>query len=632
MKRFGVTALCLYAAVCFVFLTLASCSSRSSSGIFFEKLEETDLLIKNDRHGAAWRLLKKNAKLSRSAADYLSIVRRAFILDKPEFAEKQLVKGLERFPDNPELTAVYVHFLTASGRTEQALPHAVKLEGGKYGSLYAEIRFQKALAEEHVQVADFLSLSFKQAYLDSALTTGNSAYIRNAALAEAFAGTAEQALALHPLSMSVYDMPEFWARIAYHAGHFEQCVEDLGFAEQTPAVLMLASDALLRSGKQKEALAAWFLSAERFPAENPAALYNLFRSAFKSGNMGYAYSFLSSLLNAFPDYVPGLAAYARYAFEAVPHTEEHIFSSLLREKGLKTLSMELDDLTPRVTPAQALVRLEESLARTNDASLVLEHLKLRWRIEESRRNIDIVAGDPRRTAEVWTMIEQNAPAPFEYDPLLVHFGLWYFCRYNMIAQASELWEKRYSFTGEDADLSAKDASISEKKTALHDAGSVPKTAGLSEAAGLSETGSLSEAAVLSEAGPLSQESLLTEAWEYDIGSYIAFKNKDYEKAEKLLSTAVQNGNFAMPVGSLLNLASLYNGSGRRIQAAALYKKALEVCTDKRLEADIYYKLAVIQREQKEIRTALLSLRRAVSLDPGHTRARLMLKQMDSQGY
>jgi len=43
MKRFGVTALCLYAAVSFVFLTLASCSSRSSSGIFFEKLEETDI-------------------------------------------------------------------------------------------------------------------------------------------------------------------------------------------------------------------------------------------------------------------------------------------------------------------------------------------------------------------------------------------------------------------------------------------------------------------------------------------------------------------------------------------------------------------------------------------------------------
>ena len=614
MKRFSVTALCLYMILCFVFLTLTSCFFRASSGIFFEKLEEIDLLIKNDRYGAAWRLLKKNAKLSRSAADYLSIVRRAFVLDKPEFAEKQLLRGLQRFPDNPELTAVYVHFLTASGRTETALPYAVNLEGGKYGSLYAEMRFQKALADEQSQAADFLSLSFKQAYLDSALTTGNSAYIRNAALVEAFAGTAEQAIALHPSSMSVYDMPEFWARIAYHAEHFEQCVEDLGFAERTPAVLMLTSDALLRSGDQKAALSAWLLSSELFPADNPAALYNLFRSAFKSGNMGYAYIFLSSLLKAFPDYVPALAAYARYAFEAVPHTEEHIFSSLLREKGIKTLSMELDDLTPRVTPSQALIRLEESLARTGDASLILEHLKLRWRIEEAERKIDIVAGDPRHTAEVWTMIEQNAPAPFEYDPFLVHFGLWYFCRYNMIAQASELWEKCYSFTSETSDLSAKEAANKEKKNTRKKNTLLPETS------------------IPQDASTPQDARLLKEVWEYDLGAYIAFKYKDYEKAEKLLSTAVQNGNFAMPVGALLNLAALYNGSGRRIQAAALYKKALEISGDKRLEADIYYKLALIQREQKEIRTALLSLRRAVSLDPGHTRARLMLKQMDNQGY
>ena len=597
MKRFGIQAACLCLIVFTVLAVSVSCSSRSSSGIFFEKLERIDLLVKNENYGAAWRLLKKNAKLSRSAADCLSIVRRAFVLDKPEFAEKQLVKSLQRFPDNPELTAVYAHLLMASNRTEQALPYAAKLEGTKYGSLYAEIRFQKALSDEQLQAADFLSLSFKQAYLDAALTTGNSAYIRNAALVEAFAGTAAAAFELHPQAMSVYDMPEFWARIAYHAGHFAQCIEDLSFAKQNAAVLMLASDALLRSGDEKAAAASWFLSAERYPADNPAALHNLARSAFQSGNMGYAYNFLSSLLKTFPDYVPGLAAYARYALLSGPHTEEHIFSSVLREKGIKTLSMELDELTPRILPEEALLRMEKSLERNKDAALVLEHLKLRWRLEEAQRKIDIVAGDPSRTADVWTMIEQNAPAPFEYDPLLVHFGLWYFCRYNMIAQAAELWEKRYTFVLEDSD---------ENEPA--------------------EADSLTEADVLKDAG------VLTEAWEYDIGSYIAFKYKDYEKAEALLSAAVKNGNFAMPVGSLLNLAALYNGSGRRIEAAALYRKALEISGDKRLQADIYYKLALIQREQKEIRTALLSLRQAVNLDPGHTRARLMLKQMDNRGY
>ncbi|WP_428769415.1 hypothetical protein V1L52_10385 [Treponema sp. HNW] len=594
MKRFGLCAACLCLIVFSVFTSLTACSSRSSSGIFFEKLERIDLLIKNENYGAAWRLLKKNAKLTRSAADYLSIVRRAFVLDKPEFAEKELLKGLKRFPDNPELSAVYAHLLTASNRTEQALPYAAKLEGTKYGSLYTEIRFQKALADEQFQAADFLSLSFKQAYADAALTTGNSAYLRNAALVETFAGTAEAAFELHPRAMSVYDMPEFWARIAYHAEHFAQCIEDLRFAKQSDAVLMLASDALLRSGDEKGAASLWFLSTERFPLSNPAAWHNLSRSAFKAGNMGYAHLFLSSLVKNFPDYVPGLAAYARYALTAAPHTQEHIFSSVLHEKGIKTLSMELDELTPRILPEEALVLMEKSLERNKNAALVLEHLKLCWRLEEAHKRIDIIAGDPSRTADVWTMIEQNAPAPFEYDPLLVHFGLWYFCRYNMIAQAAELWEKRYALGREASEMT--------------------------EAHTLEETDSLPEA------------RFLREAWEYDIGSYIAFKYKDYEKAEALLNAAVKNGNLSMPHGALLNLAALYNGSGRRIEAAALYRRVLEAGTDKKMQADIYCKLALIQREQGERRSAVLSLKQAILLEPGHERARLMLKQMENQGY
>ena len=121
-----------------------------------------------------------------------------------------------------------------------------------------------------------------------------------------------------------------------------------------------------------------------------------------------------------------------------------------------------------------------------------------------------------------------------------------------------------------------------------------------------------------------------EEWEYDIGSYIAFKQGRYARAEEILTAAMNNKNIKPGESARLNLALLYNGSSRRVQALALYRKILEDDRiDKKLQAEIYYKIAVIQREQKENRSAVLSLNQALALDPAHSRSRFMLKQLDS---
>ena len=121
-----------------------------------------------------------------------------------------------------------------------------------------------------------------------------------------------------------------------------------------------------------------------------------------------------------------------------------------------------------------------------------------------------------------------------------------------------------------------------------------------------------------------------EEWEYDIGSYIAFKQGRYARAEDILTAAMNNKNIKPGESARLNLALLYNGSSRRVQALALYRKILEDDRiDKKLQAEIYYKIAVIQREQKENRSAVLSLNQALALDPAHSRSRFMLKQLDS---
>ena len=599
MKAFTAALCCLVICVlCFV----PSCSSGSSSGIFAEKLEVIDAFIGAEDYGGAWRLLKKNKKYVRSPRDYLSLIRRALLLDKNDFAEKYMRKGLSVFPDNRELLAVYAHFLLSLKRYEEAAKYAPKLEGGRYGSLYAELRFRTAGSEKNPP--DFLSPSYIQAYIDSALTTGNGAYIRNAAVIYALQGDMQAAFRLHPKTMSVYDYPEFWARVSFDSGNFVQCAEDVGFAKPSPELSSLASDALLHAGDERGAVLVWIDSTERFPSSNPASWYNASRAALKSGSMGYAYLFLSSLVRRFPDYVPGLAAYGRFSVYTPPQTKEHIFSNVLREKGIKTLSMELDDELPRVAPEEALARMNESLARTDDASLALEKLKLQWRVQaQAQEKAHTQAGpaDPsasarKKAADIWALLERRAGAG--YDPLTVRFALWNLCRYDMIDEAAELFGLwRASRYAPETD------------------GSVPAPA---------SEGKKEQVVPEERIAPFKEE------WEYDIGSYIAFKQGRYARAEEILTAAMNNKNIKPSESVRLNLALLYNGSSRRVQALALYRKILEDDRiDKKLQAEIYYKIAVIQREQNENRSAVLSLNQALALDPAHSRSRFMLKQLDS---
>ncbi len=585
MKRLRIVSTILF------FLCLCvlcnSCKSGASSGVFLENLESVDALIKAEDYGTAWRMLKKNAKLSRSAADYLSVVRRALVLDKNRYAEKQMRKGLSRFPDNEELLAVYAHFLVSSGKIKAALKYASKLEGGKYGSVYAELRFKTAGQSKVADVnsaVDFFSPHFKQAYIDAAATTGNSAYTRNAAVIEALAGNMDAAFVLHPQTMSVYDTPVFWARIAYDSGNFMQCAEDLTFAEPSPPSQMLLADAFLRGGDEKAAIEAWLNSVDDFPENNPDAWYNASRAALLSGNVGYAYSLLNSMTGKFPDYIPGLVAYARYSVYKMPQAEETVFSSVLRERGLQTLGMELDKMIPRIAPSEALALMEKTLQHNKSALLYLEYMKLRWELDDAQRNIDVIAGDRKRASEIWQAIEDTVREPYGYEPLLVQFGLYYFCRYNMLEQAAELWERWYTSR---------------------------------YASALTENGGTSE-------------PVLHESWEYDMESYIALKQGQYERAERILNAGKNNKKITLPAGALFNTALLYNGSGKRVQAHALYRQVLEMTGDKNLQAEIYYKIAVIQREQNEKRNAVLSLNQALALNPGHTRARLMLKRLDGQ--
>lgn len=593
-RNFFVFCLLLLVSLFFV-----SCSVSSTITSIDVQLAQVDTLIAVREYDDAWTLLKKIAKDTQNPFDQLGVVRRALLLDQSEYVKTFLKDSIETFPDNEELLAVYIHTLMAEKLYEEALGYAPKLEGGKYGSLYAELRFRvdslvledeakKAAEGEKVNTIDYYSKDYLQAYVDIANSTGGGAYLRNVALIYALEGDMASAFSYHPKVMSAYDAPLFWAQISYDSLNFVQAVEDLSFFDHSSETTALLADAYLHSGHDEDAKRVWLNSIERYPNENREAWYNIVQSSLREGNMEQANILLFGLVEQFPDYIPGLTAYARFSLLEPLQSPATIFTPLLKDQGIQTLQMERDATIRQVNPFDALYRIEESLARLQAKNspdsmyLILEDTKLRW-----DSSIPPVS-TRQRLIDVWALLEEHVQEPFGYDPLLVQYAVWYFCTQGMIDEANGLFTAHYA------------------------------TRYLS---------SVEDEAVTAEKSPFAG----MENWEYEFGGYIALQQKRYADAEAWLRFFVDEGAFryATPISAALNLTSLYNGSGRRTEALGMYRDALRLTSDKLLQADIYYRMALIQHEIKETRSAKLSLNQCLSLDSSHNQARLLLKQIDA---
>lgn len=599
--RYSLTVVFLIFAFLILTSLFISCSRTSTITSIDDKLAQVDALISVREYDDAWSLLKKIAKDVHSPYDRLGVVRRALLLDRAEYAKKLLKDAVETFPDNEELLAVYVHVLMAEELYDEALEQAPKLEGGKYGSLYAELRFRldsqvienedgEGLERENAKPINYYSSDYVQAYLDIAHTTGDGGYLRNAALIHALEGDMRSAFAYHPQVMSTYNSPWFWSKISYDSFNFAQAVEDLSFFDHSSESIALLADAYLHLGNDEDAKRVWLTSIEHYPNENPEAWYNVVQSAVVEENMEQANTLLFDLVQQFPDYIPGLVAYARFSLFDSIQSPDTIFAPLLEDRGMQTLQMERNAATLRIEPSDALYHIEQSLERLQAKNnpdairLILEKTKILW-----DSSIPPVS-NRQRIVDMWALLEENVQEPFGYDPLLIQYALWFFCSQGMIAEADGLFRAHYA---------SRYLNSAEKENAAE--------------------------AVVFEKPPFAG----MEYWEYEFGGYIALRQRRYADAEAWLSFFLHEGEiaYATPIGAAMNLIALYNGSGRRPEALEMYRAALFLTSDKRLQADIYYRIALIQQEMNELRSARLSLDQCLALDFGHNQARLLRKQI-----
>ncbi len=591
-KRYTLSFLFLIFIVIFY-----SCSLSTTSVSIDEKLSEVDSLIAIADYDGAWSLLRSVAKTIRNPSDTLGVVRRALVLQRDEFAKDQLFDALKDAPDNQELLAVYTHMLLSENEYEKALPYAKSLEDGNYGSLYSELRFKmdqqrvkiannEKRSEEELETIDYYSEDYVQAYVDIARSIGGSEYLGNASLIYALQGNMTRAFSFHPQNISVYEKPWFWAQISYDAHKFEQVVADLQNIDLNMHELALLADAYVHLDLLEEAQSIWLESTQRFATDNPIAWHNTALYYQNIGDTKNANELIIHLVETFPDYIGGLAAYGKFSLLDDKDNSASVFTPLLKERGLETLQMQELSSIVYLDTHDAIKKIDEAIStlisedETNAMQLIIEKLKLEWSLQEQ------LLSPQQRVSDVWRMLEQNVSEPLGYHSLLVQYAMWFFFTQGMVEEAEGLFNAHIT--------------------------------------------SRYENDYIAIGGNASQALSGMESWEYEYGAYIALVQKRYADAETWLKFLIPDTTISkgVSVPAVINATTLYKAIGKRALSLSLYEQVIPFVKEDTIKADVFYRMALIQYEVGERDNAIYSLEEALKLDFNHSAARLLQKRIN----
>ncbi len=597
---FRKTHIALFILVIIVLSTILffffSLPSRSVGMSIDEQLSQVDSLIAIGDYDTAWSSLRKIAKTIRSSSETLGVVRRALILQRDSFAKEQLEDALDKYPDNLELLAVYVHMGLREEEYEKILPYAKNLEATNYGSLNSELRFkldeqtvrianEKKSEDEQATVIDYYAEDYVQAYSDIYNSIGDPAYLRNAALVYALKGHMAKAFSYHPSVITSYENPLFWAQISYDAYMFEQVVADLQVFEYSSNELALLADAYVHLGLLEEAQQTWLNSTQEFSQENPIAWHNTALYYHSLGDAKNANDLILYLVETFPNYVDGLAAYGQFSVTDEPSPSTTVFTSLLEEKGMQSIQMKQNEEIKHFDVRDVLAKMDTAIDdllvsdETRAMELLIERTKLYWSAAEPTLT------SQQKASDVWGMLENYVQDPYGYNSMLIRFAMWFFFTQNMIEDADALF-----------------ATHCTNRYAAHYE--------------LLETYTKTPIPGM-------------ENWEYEYGSYIALEQGRYDDAQLWLLHLMPDNTIGPGVSAsaAFNLTTLYNATGKRSLALSMYESFLNFVKEDNLKADIYYRMALIQSEAGDTKKASISLNEALSLDSNHSFARLLQKKL-----
>jgi len=605
-----------------IVLSGVSCSMSASRKSFTGKLDEIDALIAQGQDKDALSELKKIEKKTYDSWSRIGIFRRYKQLGEAGLAERVLLKGLKKNPKNPELSAVYAHFLLRNGRFDEAEERAECLRGTRYGSIYSEAYLEQSIASLQSSSAkiSFTDRKFYPVYFDAYKGSHDIYWLRNCAVTCMADGEYDKALSLLPDNCTEPEDAYFWALIAYDNKLYNSAA---AFAEKAQAlypvssihsqhsvslieIASILSDSYVSLSKTEEAenirrsLLEQLASGSSVAADEPA--YKKILPAIYVDSALYAesnrddtkcISLLRYTADTWPDYVPGLIVYADFAYRTSKPLEVTPQEEVLRDKGLATQRMEKFDSRPNIPVNDAVSRMDKSLAKKNDPQLYIARLDMKYKTDKTLSVND-------KIADVWKELENSTTGTDIYPESLLVFAVNKLLSYGQEEDAWTLYSKyiisKYKF----------------------DAGR-----------------NFWEQAVATE-----KEFTLMEA---EYAAWFAAYQRDADTAQRLYEYCVYessgiSGNGGqdkkiaafVSTSSCMNLAMIYSSLGATQQALDLYGAAALRSVDMNQKAEIMYRMAVIYTSQKKIKEALRSAGYALTLDPSNARAKLLCDQLSSK--
>ncbi|MBQ5470855.1 MAG: hypothetical protein IIT58_02490 [Treponema sp.] len=608
------------AIVVLVFLPVFfSCKNQAERRSFTSNLDQIDALINQSQYREAEKLLDTVEKDAFSSWAKIGIFKRYNKINQKEKAEKVLLKGIKKNPENLELLAVYTNFLTRNNRNKEAVSFSKKLQGTKYGSIYSEVvmrdTIEKSAASELAAI--FKSAEYFPVYYDAYTGTKNNAWLRNCALLRLSGGAYETAASINPSEVFGSDDAFFWALVMYDACRYGDCVSYSSAAcdmYSTSTDLMksraslseiysLEADAytslndddnaeLVRKDFLKsitDSTGKWIIPKdETSDSLYPVLFVNSAKYAVCNQEDQKGADLLSFSVNQWPDYVPALVGYASFAWESNKKRPEDFEQLALRDYGLATLEMEKYDSRAIIPISDALYRINSSLERNHDPLLYIVRLDLNYKTDKSMN-------DTQRTADLWRVLEKNAVSPHVYPVLLLDYAENYLLSNKMLEQAWELYANH----------------ISSKYNILMDEffwqnliknihGFAPEE--------------IEYAAYYSALNKKSEDALmLYEYCTYEYGG---------QEQKKIISPYASDS-------SVINLAMIYNSLGRRKDALDLYAKVSGRCENLEIKSLVLYRIGLIYYSLNDFKNARRSLEYSVTLDVHNLDAKLLLTKLST---
>lgn len=613
-----------------VFIAFRLRSSHYEGASISTEFDLIDYDIKQGNHVHAIAALKRVEKRALDISERIGIYKRYMTLGETKRAERCLVKAVRRYPKSIELTAIYGNFLLRQNRLEEAIAKTKVLVDTEYESVYAEAFLKKArtlqydadsLFSSKKHFFSFMSKKSKTSVDDefeynlftdsrfipvykAASKSGVSQWLINAASLLMHSGDYSAAADMYTAFVPSYRDALFWGLVFYDAGRYAESLSALQSADSLDASMDIASAIELRALEsdnyyildddkkaqemRKEILDVYSPYMQAFWADNvpvvkrilPLLFMNTALYARDSGDLREQYDKLYDLVNYYPSYEPGLAAYAEYAIESQRRPEEEKLDRQLRAVGLKTLAMEERDLIPVVGLDEVISRIDSALEEykaSGNKSPELIVLK------------EIVNSEPLRAetrevkaSKVWKLLEENEISACLYPSEIMHYAVVTLIKNGDMQNAQHIFWDYLRAAYPDEDM---------KKMSL---------------------------------------------WECEVAAYFAAERQDYNLARSYYEYILENYSRRIPVTntagqddaltfSYINMANVYAGYNKIPQALEMLNKASARVSENLLKSEILYRIAEECLYMGNERDALRSLQYAISLNPSHNKARLMLK-------